>query len=227
MSASTPTDALAGFLAALPSADPRRASPIDPGADPIDELVWSMLLWDAPRSKAERAYRRVVGGVVDVNELRVCMPEEVVSLLGRGYPNVGERAERLLGTLHEVYQREHAVTLAPLRGANKRDARKYLESLNAAPQFASARVLLLGLGAHAVPLDARMFAGLREANAIEAEADEARAVSLLERAVKATDAVAVHVSMLEWVEGGASARPKAPPRKGAGRRKSAKSKSSG
>lgn len=224
MSASTPTDALAGFLAALPAADPRSATPIDSGADPIDELVWSMLLWDAPRSKAERAHKRIVSSVVDVNELRVCMPDEVAGLLGRGYPNVGERSERLLATLHEVYQREHAVTLNPLKAANKRDAKKYLDSLAAAPQFVSARVLLLGLGAHAVPLDSRMLTGLREAKAVEDDADESRAVSLLERVVKATEAVAVHASMLDWVEGGTPARPKSPARKGSGRKKTARSK---
>jgi hypothetical protein len=224
VSSSTQTDALAGFLASLPKADPTTATPIDAGADPIDELVWSMLLWDAPLAKAERAHRRIVTSVVDVNELRVCMPEEVVALIGKSYPNVGERAERLLRTLHEIYLREHAVTLASLRSAPKRDAKKYLDALAAAPQFVTGRVLLLALGAHAIPLDSRMVAGLRSAKAVEEDADEARAVSLLERAVKATDAVGVHAAMLVWIEGGKGAGTKSSARKGAGRKKTAKSK---
>ncbi|MFG0275168.1 MAG: hypothetical protein ACF8QF_08925 [Phycisphaerales bacterium] len=224
MSSSTQTDALAGFLSSLPKADPATATPIDAGADPIDELVWSMLLWDAPQAKAERAHKRIVTTIVDVNELRVCMPDEVVGLIGKSYPNVAERAERLLRTLHEIYLREHAVTLGTLRSAPKRDAKKYLDSLEAAPQFVTGRVLLLALGAHAIPLDARMHTGLRAAGAVEDDADEARAVSLLERAVKASDAVAVHASMLQWAEGGKGSKAKSTARKSSGRKKTAKSK---
>jgi len=221
VSSNTSKDPLGAFLASLPFADPSEASPIEPGGDPIDELVWSMLLWDAPRSKAERAHKRLVGAVVDVNDLRVCMPDEVAGLLGKSYPNVGERAERLLGALHEVYLREHAVTLAPLRDAPKREARKYLDSIAAAPQFVTARVLLLGLGAHAIPLDTRMFTGMQKANALEEDADEARAVSVLERTVKASDAPAVHAAMLAWVE--SQKGPKARSRRSGGK-KPAKSK---
>jgi hypothetical protein len=222
VSSNTSKDPLGAFLASLPASDPAEASPIDPGADPVDELVWSMLLWDAPRSKAERAHKRLVGAVVDVNELRVCMPDEVVGLIGKSYPNAAERAERLLQSLHEVYLREHAVTLASLRSAPKREARKYLESIEATPQFVTARVLLLGLGAHAIPLDARMFAGMQKAGALEDDADEARAVSVLERTVKASDAPAVHASMLLWVESGKGARTRS--RRSGSRKKAAKSK---
>lgn len=214
MSAPAQSDPLNDFLLSLPPNDAASTTPLDPCADPVEELVWSMLLWEAPRAKAQRAHKRVLSGVVDLNELRVCLPHEVVAMLGERYPNVCERTDRLLGALHEIYLREHAVTLEPLREAPKREAKKYLESIAPAPQFATARVLLLSLGAHAIPLDARMHAGLVAAGAIDPDLDEARTASLLERTVRAVEAPGVHGAMLHWAESGADAPSKSPRRSG-------------
>jgi endonuclease III len=204
VSATKQQEQISKFLKGLPSADPAEATFVESDADPIEEMVWSLLLWETTAAKAERAFKRIRAAVVDLNEFRVCMPDEVVDLLGRGYPNVNERADALLRSLHDVYRREHKVTLEPLRAVNKRDAKKYLESIDGLPRFAAARVTLVALGGHAIPVDEQMRAGMIEAGAIDADTDLDQAASLLERCVKASDAMATHASMLAWAQGDSS-----------------------
>jgi len=170
------------------------------GEDPIDELVWSFLLWDAPWSKAENALRRLHTAVVDVNELRVCLPSELTEILGERYPKVSERALRIRATLNDIFMREHEVSLARLKDMPKRDARKYLESLEGAPQFVTARVVLVGLGAHATPVDDRVLSRLIEDGVFEEGTAAEQAAALLERHVKATDGLEAHHAMLAWAD---------------------------
>ena len=117
---------------------PEPPAPIE---DPLEQLVSSLLLWESTASKAEAARRRLIAAVVDINELRVCLPEEIVALLGERYPRGEERALRLRAALNDIYVREHAVSLEHLKKMNKRDARQYLESLEGVPQYVAARVV--------------------------------------------------------------------------------------
>src|SRR5688500_18082658 len=57
-------------------------------ADPLAALVVSMLLWDSTTDKAIAAYERLMEGSVDFNDLRVCMPQETIELIGPRYPRV-------------------------------------------------------------------------------------------------------------------------------------------
>jgi len=180
--------------------------------DPLLELVRSFLLWEAPRSKAELAMKRVQQAVVDINELRVCFPEEIIAILGERYPRVEERAQRLRAVLNDIYIREHAVSLDKLKSAGKREARQYLDSLDGMPQFVAARVFLLALGGHAVPLDDRMIARLAAEGVLEPGAAVEKAASALERHVKAGEAAELHMLLQAWADDG-PASDRAPGRK--------------
>ena len=167
---------------------------------PLEEFVYSFFLWDASASKAEAAYKRVVNSMVDFNELRVTRPPELITLLGKNYPKVEERAERLRASLNDLYTREFAVTLDPCVAMSKRDARKYLEGVHGCPQFVWARVLLMRMEGHALPVDDRLNYRLIEAGVIDEESDCAKTAGLLERHIKADDALASHGLMLAWSE---------------------------
>src|SRR5690349_9289810 len=56
--------------------------------------------WPRPR----RAVRKLLTGVVDMNELRVCHPDELASLLGERYPRGLERCARLRSALNDLYR---------------------------------------------------------------------------------------------------------------------------
>lgn len=191
---------------------------------PLEELVYSFLLFDAPSNKADAAYRRLMHHVVDVNELRVCRPDEVSSVLGKLYPLAEERAQRLQATLHEVFLREFAVSLDRCAGLNKREARAYLDTLDGMHPFVSARVMLLSLGGHAVPVDQRLLDRLIAGGIVEADYDCQRVGGVLERHVKADEARQAHLLLLAWCDDPASepakvrsVRPGAPAASGAGR----------
>ena len=158
-------------------------------ADPVRELVYSMLLWDAGASKASGAVKRIVEGVVDVNELRTCLEDELVRLLGARYPRATERAARLRAALHHIYQEHNTVSLAALRSQNKRDAKAYLDSIPGVPAYAAARVALLSLGGHAFPVDRRVHKVLAEADALEAEAYSEAVGAWVERQIRAGEAL--------------------------------------
>ena len=129
--------------------DAETSGPSDPAADPVEHLLWSALLWETTPVKAREAQKRLLDEVSDFNELRILLSEELAALLGPRYPLVNERASRLKMMINDVYNREHSVTLTAQLKAQKRDVKKYLESLDGAPPFVVSRVLALAFGAHA------------------------------------------------------------------------------
>lgn len=183
----------------------------------LDQFVWSYMLWEASLADAERAFKKITSAVVDFNELRVCLPDEIVGIIGPRYPRATERAALLKRGLHSVFLREHGVSLDHLKDANKRAARQYLESLEGVPQFVAARLLVLGLGAHAAPLDERLLSCLTDEDVFEGETDLERGASLLERHIKAEDGLNTHLLLLRWAEDAAGK-----PRKSGSRRAKAR-----
>ncbi|MEL7474559.1 MAG: hypothetical protein AAGK04_14680, partial [Planctomycetota bacterium] len=107
-------------------------------ADPLlHQLVYSFLLWETTANQALAAHKRLLSAVVDYNELRICLADDIVEILGDRLALARDRAVRLRATLNEIYDREHALSLAHLVGAGKRDARQYIETLEGCPRFVS------------------------------------------------------------------------------------------
>jgi|GEM_PF-5452538 len=166
----------------------------------LRELVRSYVLWESTTTKADSAMRRIDESVVDINELRVCLTEEVASILGSGLSRIEERATRLRATLNDIFQREHSLRLSHLAGRSRKDARQYLFTLASVPEFVAARVALLRLGIHAMPVDERTLACLRHAKAINSDTDIAGASALLERAVKSGEGLGAHRAIQAWAD---------------------------
>lgn len=179
------------------------AGSVDPFTkrEPLDELLYSMLLWEAPRTKAEAGIKRLLASVIDHNELRVTRPEEIAQVLGKTYPQGQERAERIKAVLSEIYIREYAVSLESPLSQNKREARKYLDTLEGMPGFASSRVMLMSTGAHAMPVDGRLLSKLIEHGILEEDTDETTATGILERHMKAGEGSEAHLLLQSWVDG--------------------------
>jgi hypothetical protein len=181
------TKLLKSLASAYPDAPPLR--PESPAViTAMDELVYSFLLWESTHHRAANAYKRLRDAFVDDNELRVTRNEEIMAVLGKTYPHAEERVMRLRAALRDVYLREHAVSLEKAKTLAKREARKYVESLEGMHPFVAARVVLLGFGGHAVPLEDRLLDKLAEAGVVDDGADVVKAQGSLERMVKAADA---------------------------------------
>jgi len=168
--------------------------------DPIDELLWSYLLWESTATKATNALKRITSTVVDINELRVSLPAEIATMLGERYPLVEERSIRLRASLDDIFRREQCVSLMSLKQLSKREAKQRLESIHAIPPFVVSRVLLMGLGGHATPIDQITLDRLIDEGLLDAGVTVDEASSLLPRHIKAADAVESHLLIRKWVE---------------------------
>ncbi|MEZ6232571.1 MAG: hypothetical protein R3B68_00115 [Phycisphaerales bacterium] len=157
------------------------------------ELVRSMLWWESGRAGADAAMAALGGHVVDLNELRVCLPDEITGMLGPGDPRAQERAERLRACLNDVFAREHDVRLAHLAEEGKRDVRAYLESLDGMHPFVAARVVLLCFGGHAFPIDARLRDCLAKHKVVPPETPAGDAGSWMERQFRAGEAAEAYL----------------------------------
>lgn len=160
---------------------------LDPGQPILNEFVRSMLIWEASTAKAAAAMKRMAEACVDLNEFRVCLPGEMVKIIGERYPRVEERCLRLRAALNQLFIREHALTMQHLTDLGKREAREYLEGLDGVPRFATARVCLLCLGGHCAPVDGRIMRRLVDGKAIDPASTADAAASTLERAVRSGD----------------------------------------
>lgn len=158
-------------------------------------LVHSFLLFDSTHEEADRTHKKLLASFVDLNEMRVARLDDLVAAIGPRYPKADERAAALKQTLNDLFEREHTVTFDSVAEKNKRDAKQFLSTLAGCPPFVSSRVLLLGFGGHATPLDTMLLERLAEARVFTESVDLDRAISLLERHVKASDALATHYAI--------------------------------
>jgi hypothetical protein len=189
-------------------------------SDPIAVLIASFLLWETTTDKAASAWKCIAEGMVDFNDLRVCMPQEIVECVGVRYPRAIDRCQRLRAVLRDIYCREHAVNLDSLREVGKREARKYVDSLEGMVPYVAARVSLLSFDVHAVPVDDRLRARLVEFGAADESIDNSALAVWLERHIKAEEAIAAHFALQAWADE-LTAKPSS--RKTAERRSSGKS----
>lgn len=206
MSVSDPSKELSSLMKKLRSAHPDahlsgdQPSPLD-HAEPLLALyVRSFLLWDAPSNKADAAMRKLEHALVDFNELRVCLPDEMVAIIGERYPRAGERAIRMRSALCALYLREHAVTLEPTAKLDKQAAREYLLSLDGTPEFVASRVCLIALGAHAAPVDHRILHRLAEAKVVDKDASPVDAAGRLESLVAPGEMPETYALLQAWAD---------------------------
>ncbi len=174
----------------------------------LDQVVQSFMLWETTTAQAAAGMKRLREAFVDLNELRVCFPEEISTAIGERFPRSRERATRLRAVLNDIYRREHGLSLSRLVEQPKRDARSYLESLEGMPPFVAARVALLCFGGHAVPIDERLLAMLSAERAVEPDVGVEDAAGWIERQVRANEAAATHQLLRRWADedGGAPRR---------------------
>lgn len=161
----------------------------------VGELVMAFLVWEAGVKPAQPAFAKILETFCDFNELRVGFADEVAALLGPRYKRAEERCDRLRSVLNEIWVRECALTLKRLAEMSKRDARQYLTDLAGMPPFVASRVVLMGLGGHAFPVDERLAETLVAEGALAPGTSADEAAAKLERVVHAGDAVAAYAAL--------------------------------
>ncbi|MFO0858161.1 MAG: hypothetical protein U0640_12485 [Phycisphaerales bacterium] len=156
----------------LPAVEPAEflaPPPAPPGSDPLTHhAVFGLLLWESSTQQAAAALKRILSVVVDYNELRVSRVDDIASWLGDKFPLASNRALRIRAMLSDIYARQQTVQLSPMLLGSKKDTTHALQALDGITPFAVARVMALGLGRKAIPLDLRTLALLHKSKVIGA-----------------------------------------------------------
>lgn len=189
--------------------------------DATTQVVISFLQWESTVRKAERALAAIMAQVVDLNELRISFPSQIVAMIGSDYPLAEQRVGRMRETLNEIYRREHDWQPRSLATKGKKEQRAYLESLPGIPVYVVAQVMLLTYGGHAMPVDRKLVALLAREGCCDENADPAEVENFLLRHVKAEDALNTHLLLQSWSD---NSRITSPARKSASRSASPKKK---
>lgn len=177
------------------------------GGDAITQMILGIFSRDVPESKAREALDRLRAMVVDYNELRVVPPIEMAEMVG-GVSGARLKCEDLSRALNKVFTWEHEVSLDRLRGLSHKEVIEYLDSIDGLDAYSRARVRLLGLQQHAIPLDEAMWAYARKVGIIDRRCPLEKAQGFLERRLSEDQALEF-VALLgkqAWAEMGAAVR---------------------
>lgn len=178
----------------------------------VNELVFSMLMWESSIENAKKSAARIRDSLVDLNELRVCAPSEISVILGARTARSEERARRILSVLNTIYQRENRVSLSVLSEMGKREVVEYLDGIDGLPIYVRNRLILLCFDWHAFPLDERLVRLLNATGLIDPSLGIEQQSQRFERIVRANESKRVYTLIEQW------AQARRTPRSGASKR---------
>lgn len=172
--------------------------------EPLRRLAIAIIGEGSTDLQAQRCIDRALTVMVDWNEMRVSDGSELNKAAGNMIPHGKRRCEQLISALQAIYYRENRLSLDRLLNMGRREARHYLEELDGVGDYAVASVLLWSLAGHAIPVNDRLLAALRDANLVNSSASRAEVQAFLERHISATDAKKFCIIMRSF-----SAKPRA------------------
>lgn len=158
----------------------------------FEQFVYAILREGATREHADQAFENLQTRFFDWNEVRVSSVEEIAETLKGLIPDAGQRAQRIIDFLQEVFETTFSFDLESLQKKGLKQSAKQLARYAAANEYTIAWVTQHSLGGHALPLDNVAVRVLRRLQLIDDSADlEANRASLEHQIPKAKGAVFV------------------------------------
>jgi endonuclease III len=155
---------------------------------PVEQALVTALLKDGKEDAAKRALKRLDRDFVDLNEVRVSVPEELDETLGRGYPpGTGAVVTR---TLTAIFNRAQAMNLDGILELDSQKARKKLFRLKPMPSRVAGELLFTQFGYSKLPRGAGLLRVARRTR-ITNKGNTDSQMSTLRRIVPAAAAVRV------------------------------------
>jgi endonuclease III len=133
----------------------------------LEEFVYAILREGHTRDDADRAFSSLKKSFYDWNEIRVSMPEELVSAIDRWIGDALGRPQRIIDLLQEVFESTFSFELDGLDKKGLKQAGKALQRYQASSAYAVAWVTQKSLGGHMLPLDDAAVRCLRRLKMIE------------------------------------------------------------
>jgi len=156
--------------------------------EPVEAVVYAILSEKMTEAASRPASKRFADYFVDLNDLRVARPEEVVEVLGADTPVTRDIAATLARVLFAIFDQYNAVSLEALKKTGKRPAKQVLEKLDGISHFMVSYCMLTSLQGHAVPLTQKMVEYLRSNELVDPQANEQEIEGFLARQISAKDA---------------------------------------
>ena len=160
--------------------------------DPIDSLVYGVVAEKASSSRARGASKQFSRHFVDLNDLRVARPEEIVEVFGKDTGDLRQAANTLVRVLGAIFEKQSDLTLDSLKKLGKRQARQELEAIDGITHFAANFSMLTALQGHAVPLTKKMITYLKTNELVCPEADDHDIEGFLTKQISAKDGYAFY-----------------------------------
>jgi endonuclease-3 len=137
----------------------------------LETLIYGVLREGATPEQADAAYTNLEQRFFDWNEVRVSQPAEVEAAL-ENLPGAKEKAPRVIGILHAVFEREFCFKLDEIAKKGLKNAVKILQDkFEHATEFAIGWVVQRSLEGHAIPIDAASLRCLQRLGVAEAADD--------------------------------------------------------
>lgn len=141
----------------------------DPAAEPIDELVTAFLHWETTPSKAKPALQALRTELIDLNELRVCLPDEILALIGRRYPRGATRCKALRSVLCDLFRINHKLSLDHLQHKDCEQTFEVMNELDGMIPYVAQHVAQV-FGHPVMPVDGLLAKSLADHGVWESEA---------------------------------------------------------
>lgn len=139
--------------------------------EPADALVYAIISENLSEAAAQSATKKFADYFVDLNDLRVSSPREIIEVLGDITPVTTAIASRIAIVLKIIFDEYNKVSLETLRKIGKRPARKILEKTEGISRFVVDYCMLTSLQGHAIPLTETMIEYLRSNKLVQHNAD--------------------------------------------------------
>ena len=170
--------------------------------EPLIALVRGAMSFDVSDHRAADAIKAIEKEFVDLNELRVATDLEIQEMLGQRYPEIERRVRMITGSLNNIFEREHTLSLNRLKEISRRDARQFLRELPEVHPFVEAYVMLMALDGNAFPIDDAMLEYLKEEEIFDEDTSLEDAQKFVEHHIKAEELYPFYASLrAEAMEG--------------------------
>ena len=138
----------------------------------VEALVYGIICEHRSEAESQAAIKRFGDYFVDLNDLRVSRPAEIVEQLGEDTPVTRDIAIALKGALRAVFDEYNSVSLESLKKMGKRPAKQALEKIEGVSRFVADYCMLTALQGHAIPLTQKMMEYLRSNKLVQEGANE-------------------------------------------------------
>ncbi len=151
----------------------------------VDALVYGIICERTSEAEAQAAMKRFSDYFVDLNDLRVSRPGEIIEQLGEDTPGTRDIAITLMSALRSVFDEYNAVSLESLKKTGKRPAKQALEKIEGVSRFVVDYCMLTALQGHAIPLTKKMVEYLRSNELVQEGAYEQEIEGFLAKQISA------------------------------------------